>query len=73
MSENEAILVGVDEISRFMRVSPTNLRRLRKKYTDIPIHQESPTAQLWADKETLSSWQRQLCAGKTLMGIPHQN
>lgn len=65
MSENDAILVGANEIAGFMRISLTGLARLREKYSDIPIHQESPKAQLWADKETLAIWQRKLCSGKS--------
>jgi hypothetical protein len=62
MSENDAILMGAQEIARFMRVSPAQLSRMRAKYPDIPIHQETPKAQLCADKEALAAWQRKLYA-----------
>lgn len=62
MSENDAILMGAQEIARFMRVSPAQLSRMRARYPDIPIHQETPKAQLCADKEALAAWQKKLYA-----------
>ncbi len=62
MSENDAILIGAQEIARFMRISLAQLARIRARYPDIPIHQDTPKAQLCADKETLATWQRNLYA-----------
>ncbi|WP_306548079.1 hypothetical protein [Desulfobulbus sp.] len=62
MSENDAILMGALEIAKFMRISPAQLSRMRAKYPEIPIHQETPKAQLCADKEVLAAWQRKLYA-----------
>lgn len=60
MSENDAILVGANEVAQFMRVSLTGLSRLRSKYPDIPLYQDGERGQICADKETLAQWQRQL-------------
>lgn len=62
MSENDAILVGANEVAQFMRVSLTGLRRLRSRYPDIPLYQDGARGQLCADKEALSQWQRRLYA-----------
>lgn len=62
MSENDSILMGAQEIAKFMRISTAQLSRMRAKYPEIPIHQETPKAQLCADKEALAAWQRKLYA-----------
>jgi len=62
MSENDAILVGANEVAQFMRVSLTGLRRLRSRYPDIPLYQDGARGQLCADKEALAQWQRRLYA-----------
>ncbi len=65
MSENEAVLIGIGEIARFMRISEASLAlaRLRKRHKDIPLYQEGKRGQVCADKAALSSWQRKLYAG----------
>lgn len=60
MSENDAILVGANEVAQFMRVSLTGLRRLRSRHPDIPLYQDGARGQLCADKEVLAQWQRRL-------------
>jgi hypothetical protein len=62
MSENDAVLIGMKEIAAFLKVSRRKVMEWRHKYTDMPIYTESSGSMLCADKELLSTWQRQLFA-----------
>jgi len=63
MSENDAILVGANEIATFMRISLRGLSELRDQHKDIPIYKKGKRGQLCADRETLGTWQRRLYSG----------
>jgi hypothetical protein len=60
MSENDAVLIGKDEVAAFLRVSPRKVDEWRNRYPDMPVFCESKGSRLCADKETLARWQRSL-------------
>ena len=60
MSENDAVLIGMDEIATFLRVSRRKVLEWRDRYPDMPIFSEGKGSRLCADKEKLGRWQRGL-------------
>lgn len=64
MSENEAVLIGKDEIAGFLRVSVRKVDEWRSRYPEMPVFAESRGSRLCADKEALARWQRGLFAGR---------
>jgi hypothetical protein len=64
---NDAVLIGQDEICRFMRLGRTKVDGLRRRYADLPIVQESPRSLWMADREALREWQRRYSRGEALL------
>ena len=59
MGQND-VLIGMDEIATFLRVSRKKVIDWRQAYPDMPIYQEGKRGRLCADPAQLGPWQRRL-------------